>query len=74
MQERKRWQRYNRDAQTRIIEALAYRFPMAVSEYKQFSDRDIYWVCPRCHNTLERDFQDYCDRCGQCLDWDVPEP
>ena len=47
---------------------------MAISEYKQFSDRDIYWVCPRCRRTLDRDFQDYCDRCGQRLNWDALEP
>jgi len=28
-----------------------------------------YCFCPRCHVTLERDYQRFCDRCGQRLDW-----
>lgn len=28
-----------------------------------------YPVCPNCGLTLEREFQNYCDRCGQKLDW-----
>lgn len=26
-------------------------------------------VCPRRGRTMEREYQPYCDRCGQCLDW-----
>ena len=26
-------------------------------------------VCPRCAITLDREYQSYCDRCGQHLDW-----
>lgn len=26
-------------------------------------------VCPRCRVSLEREFQNFCDRCGQPLDW-----
>ena len=29
-----------------------------------------YPVCPGCGCTLEREYQNYCDRCGQRLDWD----
>ena len=51
---------------------MTYRAPMMVDEAiiyrKPFGD-DIYYCCPRCQNTLERDFVAYCDRCGQCLDW-----
>lgn len=28
-----------------------------------------YYLCPRCAVTLDREFQNYCDRCGQKLDW-----
>lgn len=27
-------------------------------------------ICPGCGCTLEREFQNYCDRCGQKLSWD----
>lgn len=26
-------------------------------------------VCPRCRLTLDREYQRFCDRCGQRLDW-----
>jgi len=31
--------------------------------------RSMFAVCPQCQSSLERDFQSYCDRCGQKLDW-----
>ena len=51
---------------------MTYRTPMMVDEaiiYRKAFGYDIYYCCPRCQNTLERDFVAYCDRCGQCLDW-----
>ncbi len=53
-------------------EALSYRSPMAVSQLKYMRSLDginSYPVCPRCQTTLEREYQAYCDRCGQKLDW-----
>lgn len=26
-------------------------------------------ICPNCNITLEREYQSYCDRCGQMLSW-----
>ena len=26
-------------------------------------------ICPSCGKTMERDYQSYCDRCGQFLSW-----
>ena len=51
---------------------LEYRLPMLVTELMVFPSafgRTSYYVCPRCHITMEREFQSYCDRCGQRLDW-----
>ncbi len=48
---------------------LSYRTPMAVAELKIFWNQNAFYVCPKCQTTLEREFQAYCDRCGQCLDW-----
>ena len=53
-------------------EELSFRFPKPVTELHAFRLTDgvnTFPSCPRCHCTLERDFQSYCDRCGQCLDW-----
>lgn len=30
---------------------------------------DGYCVCPSCNRTFEREYQNYCDRCGQKLAW-----
>ena len=51
---------------------LEYRLPLLVTELMVFSSafgRTSYYVCPRCKITMEREFQSYCDRCGQRLDW-----
>ena len=41
---------------------------MRVTEALRLPDGK-YCICPRCRITLDRDFQRYCDRCGQHLDW-----
>lgn len=51
-------------------ESKSYRLPMTVSEIYLYRDRNTYPVCPRCKTTLEREYQSYCDRCGQALNWD----
>ena len=53
--------------------ALSYRVPMAVTSIRGFrtltGGLSTYPVCPRCHTTMEHEYQAYCDRCGQALDW-----
>lgn len=49
--------------------AEEYRKPMMVNEYRYYSERNSFPVCPRCRSSLEVDFQSYCDRCGQALNW-----
>jgi len=53
----------------KIEEAVSFRKPLAVKEILMFSNGDCFPLCPRCDTTLEREYQHYCDRCGQCLDW-----
>lgn len=51
----------------------SYRIPMPVTEVRRFQGRSgfiAFPVCPHCGQTMEREFQSYCDRCGQCLDWE----
>ena len=53
----------------------AYRLytPRAVTELRVFHTAygtTGYYVCPSCGITLEREFVNFCDRCGQRLDWD----
>lgn len=49
---------------------ISYRLSLMVTEIIIYADGYTYPVCPRCKNTLEREYQSYCDRCGQKLNWD----
>ena len=51
--------------------AEGFRAPMSVTEVHQFRNGDTYPVCPQCHITVAREYQAYCDRCGQCLSWNA---
>lgn len=46
-----------------------FRQAMAVVEAVRFQCGDSFPVCPRCGTTLEREYQHFCDRCGQKLKW-----
>lgn len=50
-------------------DAVTYREPQRVTEIMLFPNGDAFPICPRCRRTLEREYQHYCSRCGQCLDW-----
>lgn len=49
--------------------ALGYRQPMAVRELARYGSGGLFPVCPRCGSAMEREYQNYCDRCGQRLSW-----
>ena len=46
-----------------------YRKELLVRELMVFSNGEGYYICPRCHVSLSREFVCYCDRCGQHLGW-----
>ena len=55
-----------------LQQELAYRQPLPVTQIRCFrfaSGLTGFPVCPRCKCTMEREYQIYCDRCGQTLDW-----
>ena len=52
-----------------LLILAGYRMKMPVTEVMLFPDGNDYYVCPRCHITMEREFMNFCDRCGQHLDW-----
>lgn len=52
-----------------VQEEVTYRTARDVTEVMQFPDGDEYAICPRCKITLEREYQKFCDRCGQKLNW-----
>ena len=52
---------------------MAFREPMPVTHIRCFrclSGVTGFPVCPQCGKAMEREYQPYCDRCGQRLDWD----
>ena len=51
-----------------LASSKLFRIPMPVTDII-FLGNNSFSVCPRCHNSLERDFQTFCDRCGQALLW-----
>lgn len=50
-------------------ESISYRMPLQVTEIFMAIDGEHFPVCPRCNVTLERELVNYCERCGQKLDW-----
>jgi len=53
-------------------EAIAYRVPMCVAAvrcYPANPEPSAYPLCPQCSLPMEREYQSYCDHCGQALDW-----
>ncbi len=54
-------------------EDLSHRVAMRVlhCRYALFNGSfTSFPVCPRCRCSIERDYQSYCDSCGQKLNWD----
>lgn len=58
---------------TRILYELAlshtYQIPMKVKKVCSYKWGADFPKCPKCGSTMERDFQRFCDRCGQRLNW-----
>ena len=55
---------------TTVFWVLAsYRLKMPVKQIMVFPDETGYAVCPKCHVTMEREYVNFCDRCGQRLGW-----
>ena len=55
-----------------VCRELVFRTPMPVTEircYRWGHGLTGFPVCPQCHNTLEWEYQKFCDRCGQRLNW-----
>lgn len=54
----------------RLLEQeLNKSIPMLVEKAIVYKNGDAYWICPNCNTTFEREYQKYCDRCGQHLKW-----
>ena len=52
-----------------VEEILLYREPKKVTEIIVHRNGETVAVCPRCHKAIDRDYQIFCDSCGQKLKW-----
>lgn len=55
--------------QSELLNAIAYRLPLQVREVVVYKCGDCYPKCPRCGQSLDREYVNFCDRCGQRLVW-----
>ena len=53
----------------RLADALRFRQPMPVRELARYRSGGTFPICPQCGSSMEREYQNYCDRCGQRLGW-----
>lgn len=53
-----------------FLSVILYRIPMPVTEALLFSRGDSYPICPRCNSTIDREYMNFCDSCGQRLFWE----
>jgi len=53
-----------------ILDAISKHTAQSVGQIRVLHGDDAFPVCPGCTATLEREYQHYCDRCGQALDWE----
>lgn len=54
------------------VQELSFRIPMNVTQClgrRVGSSYTVYPLCPQCGCSFEREFQSFCDRCGQRLCW-----
>lgn len=51
-----------------VLNAVSYRIPMPVVQIRVYNDGG-YPVCPRCDSSFDREYTQFCDRCGQRLSW-----
>ena len=54
-----------------IIIAPSYRIPKKVNKIRVYPDNCFFGVCPRCNKSIDREYQDFCNCCGQRLDWSM---
>ena len=52
-----------------LLLSPTYRIPMRAKELYSFKWGAEFTRCPRCGSTMDREYQLFCDRCGQRLNW-----
>lgn len=56
----------------RSEDPVSYRYPMRAIEIRKYRHAIYlftYPICPRCGMPMEREYQRFCEHCGQALSW-----
>lgn len=54
-----------------LVDAASYRIAIPVTRIVKYPTHGrCYPLCPRCGQSMEREYVSFCDRCGQKLSWD----
>ena len=56
-----------------LLLSYTFRAPKPVTKVRIHRDRNLYAVCPRCDNSMEYEYQLYCNCCGQHLEQSKPD-
>ena len=51
------------------INPCSYRLPLPIKEVIVLKSGSCYPKCPRCGLSIDREYMNFCDRCGQRLEW-----
>ncbi len=65
-------QKKNKRSARLFLDAVTYRVPLLVTKVIAYANT-TYPVCPRCAMSLDREYMNFCDRCGQKLNWTLFE-
>ena len=52
-----------------VDDAISYRIPISVTHILVLCNGTSFPVCPRCGITIDREYMNFCDHCGQRLEW-----
>lgn len=52
-----------------LLLSPTYRLPKTVTAVRIYRNKNIFSVCPKCDVCIKREYQGYCHRYGQYLDW-----
>ena len=52
-----------------LLLSPTYRIPKRVRVICSYKEKMEFPRCPRCGTTMEREYQLFCDHCGQRLNW-----
>lgn len=57
-----------------VCNAISYRIARPVTQQLYYPSMDsCFSICPRCDMAIEREYMQFCDRCGQKLNWEQLE-